>query len=31
VVTVGVGPGREQIIWTDAAASVRRQSAADPA
>ncbi|HEX5910143.1 MAG TPA: adenylosuccinate synthetase, partial [Thermoleophilaceae bacterium] len=31
VVTVGVGPGREQIIWTEAAASVRRQSAADAA
>ncbi len=31
VVTVGVGPGREQIIWTDAAAVVRRQSAVDSA
>ena len=27
VVTVGVGPGREQIIWTEAASSVTRQSA----
>ena len=31
VVTVGVGPGREQIIWTEAAASVRRQPTADSA
>ncbi len=31
VVTVGVGPGREQIIWTEAAAAVRRQSAVDNA
>jgi len=28
VVTIGVGPGREQIIWTEAASVVRRQSAA---
>jgi len=27
VVTVGVGPGREQIIWTESASSVTRQSA----
>ncbi len=31
VVTIGVGPGREQIIWTEAAASVRRQPTADSA